>query len=415
MQTQLKEARAERKRAKAAAKADAVAAKSQTPVQLSKHDHREIGTQQKLFFVHPTSPGSPFFLPHGARIYGKLLEFLRQEYQERDYTEVLSPMVFKEELWKQSGHWDHYQEHMYSVQGAHHSPEKEGSPEDHREMGLKPMNCPAHCLIYAHERRSYRDLPLRLADFGVLHRNELSHTLSGLTRVRSFRQDDAHIFCTEDQLHVEIRDCLDMVKKVYSILGFEDYRISLSTRPDHFMGSEEQWDRAERVLASELDEQGWKWVENKGDGAFYGPKIDITIKDNLQREHQCATIQLDFQLPERFQLQFATAVAGEHARPVLIHRAILGSLERMMAILTEHLNGKWPLWLSPRQVALCTVTDPAKDYALEVARCVTPARFSLDVFRVSSSFLKNHCFCSQCVAHFARRDSPYMLISAITP
>uniref|UniRef100_A0ACB8E5G2 Threonine--tRNA ligase 2, cytoplasmic n=1 Tax=Sphaerodactylus townsendi TaxID=933632 RepID=A0ACB8E5G2_9SAUR len=254
-------------------------------------DHRKIGREQQLFFFHDLSPGSCFFLPRGAFIYNTLISFIKGEYHRRDFTEVLSPNIYNSKLWEVSGHWQHYSENMFSFES-----EKE-------TFALKPMNCPGHCLMFAHRPRSWREMPLRLADFGVLHRNEFSGTLSGLTRVRRFQQDDAHIFCTMEQIEEEIKGCLDFLQSVYSVFGFT-FQLHLSTRPENFLGEKEIWDQAEKQLQNSLDDFGEPWKLNPGDGAFYGPKIDITIKDAIGRYHQCATIQLDFQLPIRFNLYY---------------------------------------------------------------------------------------------------------------
>ncbi|XP_023320100.1 threonine--tRNA ligase, cytoplasmic isoform X1 [Eurytemora carolleeae] len=319
----------------------------------AKRDHRKLGIQQDLFFFHELSPGSCFFQPKGAHIYNKLLEFIKEEYWKRGFQEVISPNMYNSKLWKTSGHWDHYAENMFRF-----DVEKEA-------FGLKPMNCPGHCLIFDHRPRPYKELPLRMADFGVLHRNELSGALTGLTRVRRFQQDDAHIFCRPDQIKEEMAGCLDFLKHVYSIFGFT-YQLRLSTRPEKFMGDIEIWDGAEKDLADSLDSINLPWKKNPGDGAFYGPKIDITLQDALKRQHQCATIQLDFQLPKRFNLSFIDE-KGEKQHPVMIHRAILGSVERMVAVLTENYGGKWPFWISPRQVMVVPVGIPFNNYAREVA------------------------------------------------
>ncbi|KAJ2155877.1 threonyl-tRNA synthetase [Coemansia sp. RSA 552] len=330
-------------------------------MEAAKRDHRKIGREQELFFFHELSPGSAFFLPHGTRIYNTLMNFIRQKYWDRGFEEVVSPNMFNVKLWEQSGHWQNYQDDMFGLEV-----EKE-------KFALKPMNCPGHCLIFGMRDRSYRELPIRLADFGVLHRNEASGALTGLTRVRRFQQDDAHIFCMQDQVKDEIRGALDFLQDVYSAFGFT-FELELSTRPDKYLGEIAVWDQAEKQLAEALDEFGIKWVINPGDGAFYGPKIDITIRDALGRAFQCATIQLDFQLPQRFQLQFRapntkdTASDTEFQRPVIIHRAVLGSVERMMAILIENYAGKWPLWLSPRQVMVVPVTGVVFDYAEKVRK-----------------------------------------------
>jgi threonyl-tRNA synthetase len=331
----------------------------------SQRDHRKVGADQQLFFFHDISPGSCFFLPHGARIYNRLIEFIRSEYRKRGFTEVISPNVFNIDLWKTSGHYDNYKENMFLFE------------VEKTEFGMKPMNCPGHCIMFKHLLRSYRDLPVRYADFGVLHRNEFSGALTGLTRVRRFQQDDAHIFCRENQIEQEVSGALDFLTFVYSKFGFE-FSIALSTRPEKFLGEIQQWDRAEKALADCLDRCGQKWKLNPGDGAFYGPKIDIQLTDALKRKHQCATIQLDFQLPIRFGLQYKNE-DGSFARPVIIHRAILGSVERMMAVLTEHTGGKWPFWLSPRQAVVIPVAPNFIDYAQQVQKQLWAAGYWVDV------------------------------------
>uniref|UniRef100_A0A672ZAV3 threonine--tRNA ligase n=1 Tax=Sphaeramia orbicularis TaxID=375764 RepID=A0A672ZAV3_9TELE len=316
-------------------------------------DHRKLGREQDLFFFHDLSPGSCFFLPKGAFIYNTLIEFIRSEYRKRGFQEVVTPNIYNSKLWQTSGHWQHYSDNMFSFEV-----EKE-------TFALKPMNCPGHCLMFDHRPRSWRELPLRMADFGVLHRNELSGALTGLTRVRRFQQDDAHIFCTMDQIEEEIKGCLNFLRTVYDVFGFS-FKLNLSTRPEKFLGEPEIWDQAEKQLENSLNDFGEKWVLNPGDGAFYGPKIDIQIKDAIGRYHQCATIQLDFQLPIRFNLTFVSHDGDDKKRPVIIHRAILGSVERMIAILTENYGGKWPLWLSPRQVMVVPVGPTCDEYAHKV-------------------------------------------------
>ncbi|KAF2849391.1 threonyl-tRNA synthetase-like protein [Plenodomus tracheiphilus IPT5] len=374
----------------------------------AKRDHRKIGKEQELFFFHEFSPGSCFFLPHGQIIYNTLQAFLREEYWNRGYQEVGSPNMYNSALWKISGHWQHYADDMFTF-----DVEKE-------KWALKPMNCPGHCLIFKHRERSYRELPIRMADFGILHRNEASGALTGLTRVRRFQQDDTHVFCTQDQINEEILALFDFLKAVYGKFGFT-FKLKLSTRPEGFLGDIDTWNKAEAKLTQALDEftagGGGAWELNPGDGAFYGPKIDITISDALKREFQCATIQLDFQLPNQFELEYMTSesaaakpkeekvkaeqqkgekkaeqpkqaghidqkkdnLEGEvaipkkiqppqpgYARPVMIHRAIYGSFERFIAILTEHFAGRWPFWLSPRQVMVIPVMPSANDYVKEV-------------------------------------------------
>ncbi|RLN87360.1 hypothetical protein BBJ28_00001436 [Nothophytophthora sp. Chile5] len=348
-----------------------------------KRDHRLIGRAQQLFLFHPLSPGSSFFLPHGTRIFNTLADFIRGEYRRRGYDEVITPLIFKKELWATSGHLQNYHDDMFMVsQGIatddNSSSEMEGAEathdhnhdhgeEEYDQFGLKPMNCPGHCLLFRESKKySYRELPVRLADFSALHRNEASGALTGLTRVRRFHQDDAHIFCTAAQVQSEISQCLEFVQHVYGVFGFT-FQLRLSTRPDKFMGAMELWDDAEDQLRVALDEFGQPWTVNAGDGAFYGPKIDIVVTDALQRQHQCGTIQLDFQLPINFELSYDGA-DGETHTPIIIHRAVLGSIERMMAILIEHTGGKWPLWLSPRQVAVLPIAEAHGEYAHQVAK-----------------------------------------------
>ncbi|XP_022725441.1 threonine--tRNA ligase, mitochondrial 1-like isoform X3 [Durio zibethinus] len=300
-----------------------------------KYDHRLLGTKQELFFCHPLSPGSWFFLPYGTRIYNKLMEFIRNEYWRRGYQEVKSPNMYNMNLWETSGHAANYKENMFLFE------------IEKQEFGLKPMNCPGHCLMFQHRVRSYRELPLRLADFGVLHRNEASGALTGLTRVRRFQQDDAHIFCRESQIKEEVQGVLEFIDYAYTVFGFT-YELKLSTI-------------------------------NEGDGAFYGPKIDISVSDALNRKFQCATLQLDFQLPERFKLEYSAEDEAKREKPVMIHRAILGSVERMFAILLEHYKGKWPFWLSPRQAIVCPVSEKSQRYAIEVRDLIHEAGYYVDV------------------------------------
>lgn len=338
-------------------------------------DHRKIGPEQELYFFNPdVSPGCCFFLPHGTRIYNKLMDFIRVEYRRRGFQEVITPNVFNVSLWKTSGHYENYKENMFLF-----------NCED-QEFGMKPMNCPGHCMMFKHSLHSYRDLPLRMADFGVLHRNEFSGALSGLTRVRRFQQDDAHIFCRENQIEQEVTAALDFLNFVYGKFGFE-FELNLSTRPEKFLGELSQWDEAEKALANCLDKFGKEWKLNPGDGAFYGPKIDIRLTDALKRKHQCATIQLDFQLPRRFELQYKAEDGTMHF-PVIIHRAVLGSLERMIAVLTEHTGGKWPLWISPRQVIVVPIAPTYIEYAVKVRDMFFQAGFFADVDDSNDQFKK---------------------------
>ncbi|KAF6293874.1 threonyl-tRNA synthetase 2, mitochondrial [Rhinolophus ferrumequinum] len=300
----------------------------------------------------------------------QLRQLFKAEYTRRGFSEVKTPTLFSTKLWEVSGHWEHYQEDMFALQPP--GPQRD-HPTSHPTdtLALKPMNCPAHCLMFAHRPRSWRELPLRLADFGVLHRAEASGSLGGLTRLRCFQQDDAHIFCAPDQLEAEIRGCLDFLRSVYAVLGFS-FRLALSTRPSGFLGEPCLWDQAEQVLQRALEEFGEPWDLNPGDGAFYGPKIDVRLHDALGRPHQCGTIQLDFQLPLRFDLQYK-GQAGALERPVLIHRAVLGSVERMLGVLAESCGGKWPLWLSPFQVVVIPVGPEQEAYAREAQQSLRAA------------------------------------------
>lgn len=338
-----------------------------------KRDHRLLGTNQDLFFFHPYSPGSCFFQPAGTKVYNSLVELIREKYWEYEYDEVSSPNIFNFELWKTSGHASHYKDNMFVFES------------EKQEFGLKPMNCPGHCLIFRQTRRSYRELPIRMAEFGVLHRNEYSGALQGLTRVRKFVQDDAHIFCRPDQVQKEVLDFLKLMDEVYAVFGL-DYSLALSTRPIDFMGEIAVWDQAEQSLKEALEKSGREWTINPEDGAFYGPKIDITVYDALRRKHQCATCQLDFQLPIQFKLEYQTETSME--RPVIVHRAVLGSLERMYALLTEHFAGKWPLWLNPRQVMIVPVSETTADYASEVKREIRKAKVWVEVDDTSSTMQK---------------------------
>jgi len=319
-----------------------------------KRDHRKLGRELKLFTFNELSPGSPFFFPKGTIIYSELQKFIRSEYVKRGYEEVITPLLYDKALWETSGHWEHYKDDMFILN------------VDGREFSMKPMNCPSHVLMYKVSTKSYRDLPWRVADFAPLHRNELKGVLGGLTRVRKFSQDDAHIFCTEEQMEQEIFDLLDFVDYVYKQVFGMDYEIGLSTKPEKAMGSQEIWDNAENALMSALNKKKVPFVINKGDGAFYGPKIDILIKDALNRPWQTATIQLDFQMPGRFNATYEGADGSKHT-PIMIHRAILGSLERFIGIITEHYAGKFPLWLNPVQVKILTIANRHEIFADRVA------------------------------------------------
>ncbi len=317
--------------------------------------HQELGEQLDLFMVHPYTPGSVFLLPNGTVIYRALENYLRNEYKKRGYTEVITPQLANIKLWKQSGHWEHYNKNMFHVK-IKNDEHVEGDEHDDSELyALKPMACPLHCLMFKRGVVSYRSLPVRFADFGTLHRNELAGALRGMFRLRKFCQDDAHIFCREDQILEEIKSCLEFLKDIYKLFGF-DYRVAISTRPDKYMGDIELWIDAEKALKQALEELKLEYTINEKDGAFYGPKIDVMVKDSLGREHQCGTIQLDFQLPEKFELTFVD-VDSQKSRPVIIHRAILGSIERMMAVLIEHFQCKFPMWMSPKQIAIVPIAN----------------------------------------------------------
>ncbi|USB32678.1 threonine--tRNA ligase [Paenibacillus sp. YPG26] len=317
-----------------------------------KRDHRKLGKELGLFMFSEEAPGMPFYLPNGMVIRTELENFSREAQHQYEYDEVRTPFMMNKELWEQSGHWDHYKDNMYF------------SKVDETEFALKPMNCPGHMLIFKNSLRSYRELPIRLAEFGQVHRHEFSGALNGMMRVRTFCQDDAHIFIRPDQIEEEIGRVIAQIGHVYQVFGFE-YRIELSTRPEDSMGSEELWNQAEQSLRNVLDGRGVDYRLNEGDGAFYGPKIDFHILDALGRSWQCGTIQLDFQMPEKFDLTYIGEDNLKH-RPVVIHRAVYGSIDRFMGILTEHYSGAFPLWLAPVQARIIPVSEPFIDYALKV-------------------------------------------------
>lgn len=315
-------------------------------LEAERRDHRKIGKEQDLFMIHEYAPGIPFFLPKGMIILQELLALTRVLSYGPGYHEVRTPQILNADLWKVSGHWDHYQEDMFIL---HHA-------DDDCDLGIKPMNCPAHMLVFKRDIHSYRDLPLRLAETTTLYRNEKSGTLHGLTRVRSLSQDDSHIFCRPDQILEEISELLKKIKNIYEVFQLEIDEIHLSTRPEKFMGEKSVWDEAEENLKTALKAAQLDYHINEGDGAFYGPKIDVKVKDAIGRQWQLATIQLDFQLPSRFELSYAAA-DGSRQTPVVIHRAILGSLERFFGVITEHYAGIWPLWLAPVQVKILPVAE----------------------------------------------------------
>ncbi|MBI2900768.1 MAG: threonine--tRNA ligase [Planctomycetes bacterium] len=318
-----------------------------------KRDHRKLGQELELFMFHDWSPGAPFFLPKGTVIYNELLSFIRAEYRKRGFQEVVTPQLFNKGLWELSGHWEHYRENMFLLK------------IDEEDFSLKPMNCPSHVLMFKHRRRSYRELPMRIADFCPLHRNELRGVLAGLTRVRKFQQDDAHIFCTVEQIEQEIRGQIDFVNHVYGRVFRMPFAARLATRPPQFLGEAETWDRAEAALEKALKDYGVTYSIDAGGGVFYGPKIDFDMRDALGRPWQLSTIQLDFQLPQRMDAKYE-GPDGKYHHPVMIHRAILGSLERFIGVLTEHYGGEFPLWLSPVQAVVLPVTDKDEGYAKEV-------------------------------------------------
>ena len=317
-----------------------------------KRDHRKLGRELKLFEIMDEGPGFPFFLPKGVILKNILIDYWRKLHNEAGYVEIETPIMLNKELWIRSGHWDHYKENMYT------------SMIDNKEFALKPMNCPGGMLVYKSEGHSYRDLPLRVGELGRVHRHEISGALHGLMRVRAFTQDDAHIFMLPEQIKSEILGVVKLIDEVYDTLGFK-YNVELSTRPEDSMGSDEEWNMAERSLKEALDEGGLDYKINEGDGDFYGTKIDFHIEDSLGRSWQCGTIQLDFQLPQRFELEYIGSDGGKH-RPIVIHRVIFGSIERFIGILIEHFAGKFPVWLSPIQVKVLPISDSFMEYGHEV-------------------------------------------------
>jgi len=319
-----------------------------------KRDHRKLGKELDLFSMHEEGPGFPFFHPKGMILRNILEDFWKAEHAKRGYGEIKTPMILNEELWRRSGHWDHYKENMYFTN------------IDENDYAIKPMNCPGSILVYKSKMYSYRDLPLRLGELGLVHRHELSGTLHGLMRVRSFTQDDAHIYMLQSQVKDELIGVIELADYVYSIFGFK-YHVELSTRPENSMGSEEQWEIATNSLIAALEEKKINYIVNEGDGAFYGPKIDFHLEDAIGRTWQCGTIQLDFQMPERFDLTYVDK-DNEKKRPIMIHRTILGSIERFMGILIEHYAGKFPAWLAPVQVSVLPISDKFNDYAYQLEK-----------------------------------------------
>jgi threonyl-tRNA synthetase len=352
-------------------------------------DHRKLGRELDLFMFSELSPGSPFWKPNGMVIWNELTDLWRQENSGRGYREVKTPILYDAELFKTSGHWHVYRENMYFT-------EVEG-----RTMGLKPMNCPAHVQIYKSDRRSYRDLPIRYSEAGLVHRHEPSGTLHGLLRVRHITQDDAHIFCTEDQIEEEVIRCLDFGFAMYDYFGFEP-RLELSTRPDKRIGSEDMWDRAEAALERALVKRGLQFDFNPGDGAFYGPKIDLHMTDTIGRSWQLGTVQLDYSMPERFELAYTGADNAEH-QPVMIHRALLGSFERFIGILIEHYAGEFPLWLAPLQTVVLPIADRHNDYASELVERLRAAGIRAEVDDRTESIKRK-------IRDAELRKAPYMLV-----
>jgi len=327
--------------------------------ELKRRDHRKLGRELDLFSFHPEAPASPFFHPRGAIVYNQLLELMREKYRRYGYEEVITPQIFDVELWKRSGHFDNYRDDMFFADAF--------DEVDERSSSVKPMNCPSHCLLYGDRAHSYRELPRRIADFGRLHRYERSGVVTGLTRVRTFSQDDAHIFCAPEQIGPEIEALFEFIFEIYDIFGFSDVNVFLSTRPDKAIGDPAVWEHAEAVLARCLESRDdLTYTVKEGEGAFYGPKIDFDVADALGRSWQLATIQLDFQMPERFDLTYVDSDGAEQ-RPVMIHRAIFGSIERFYGVMLEHFAGDLPPWLAPEQLRVLPITDSVLDYAARVA------------------------------------------------
>ena len=319
-----------------------------------KRDHRKLGKELDLYDILPEGPGFPFFYPKGMVLRNILENFWREEHIKAGYVEIKTPMILNRDLWYRSGHWDHYKDNMYGVK------------IDDEDYAIKPMNCPGGMLVYKRSLHSYRDLPIRMGELGLVHRHELSGALHGLMRVRCFTQDDAHIFMTPEQIESEIIGVVKLIDRFYKVFGFK-YSVELSTRPQDFMGSIEQWDKATEALKSALNKLKQPFTVNEGDGAFYGPKIDFHLEDCIGRTWQCGTIQLDFQMPERFDLTY-TGSDGEKHRPVMIHRVVFGSIERFMGILTEQYAGAFPMWLSPVQVKVLSLTERTAEKCLEIAK-----------------------------------------------
>ena len=353
------------------------------------NDHRRLGQQLGLFTFSDVAPGAAFWLPAGTEVFNSLVALSREMGRPRGYTEVKTPQLYDSSLWKTSGHWDKFREHMFVTEF-----------ED-RTMALKPMNCPGHCQLYSLQRHSYRDLPVRYSEPGLLHRREPSGTLHGLLRVRHFAQDDAHIFCTEDQIQQEVAGCLEFAFATYAVFGL-DVRLELSTRPEKRIGPDELWDLSEAALANALDSHGLQYAVNEGDGAFYGPKIDMHMTDSLGRSWQLGTVQLDYNFPERFQLVYTGADNAEH-RPVMIHRALMGSYERFIGILLEHLQGELPVWLAPVQAIVLPIADRHLQYAGSVADRIRAAGLRAEADDRTESVARK-------IREAELRKIPYMLV-----
>ena len=354
-----------------------------------RRDHRKLGKELGLFMMAEEGPGFPFFLPKGMVLKNTLLDYWRQCHKRYGYVEIATPIILNQELWHRSGHWDHYKDNMYTT------------VIDGEDYAVKPMNCPGGMLVYKNEPHSYRDLPLRMAELGLVHRHEMSGALHGLFRVRCFTQDDAHIFMTPDQMKDEIKNVVKLFDEMYSTFGLT-YQIELSTMPEDHMGDEKDWQFAEATLQAAIEEMGKEFVINAGDGAFYGPKLDFHLADSLGRTWQCGTIQLDFQMPERFELEYV-GEDGEKHRPVMIHRALLGSIERFIGVITEHFAGAFPAWLSPVQVKILPVTDRASGYADEVQGKLDALGFRAEVDHRSEKIGKK-------IREATLEKVPYMLV-----
>ncbi len=354
-----------------------------------RRDHRKLGKELGLFMMADEGPGFPFFLPKGMVLRNTLLDYWRQAHKRYGYVEISTPIILNQELWHRSGHWDHYKNNMYTT------------VIDGEDYAVKPMNCPGGMLVYKNEPHSYRDLPLRMAELGLVHRHELSGALHGLFRVRCFTQDDAHIFMTPAQMKDEIKNVVKLFDEIYSTFGLS-YQIELSTMPEDHMGDEKVWHFAEDTLQAAITEMGKEFVINAGDGAFYGPKLDFHLSDSLGRTWQCGTIQLDFQMPERFELEYV-GEDGEKHRPVMIHRALLGSIERFIGVITEHFAGAFPTWLAPVQVKVLPVTDRAAEYADQVAKTLDDQGFRVEVDHRSEKIGKK-------IREAQLEKVPYMLV-----